>query len=60
MGSDKVIPMAVFQECGAFFLWDLGCREHVNVTYSYIDSTLFALDLLQLWVAIWFYVGIKK
>jgi hypothetical protein len=47
--------------CGAFLRWDLSWREHVNVTYSYVDSTHFLdLDLFQLWVAIWFYIGITK
>jgi hypothetical protein len=27
--------------CGAFFRWDLSWGEHVNVTYSYLDSTRF-------------------
>jgi hypothetical protein len=27
--------------CGAFLQWDLSWREHVNVTYSYVDSTRF-------------------
>ncbi len=27
--------------CGAFFRWDLSWREHVNFTYSYVDSTRF-------------------
>ncbi len=26
---------------GAFFRWDSSSREHVNVTYSYVDSTHF-------------------
>jgi hypothetical protein len=27
--------------CRAFLWWDLSWREHVNVTYSYLDSTCF-------------------
>jgi hypothetical protein len=30
--------------CRAFFRWDLSWREHVNVTYSYNDSTRFSIS----------------
>ncbi len=41
MGPRGAIHINLQAPGGAFFQWDLSWCEHVNVTYSYVDSTCF-------------------